>query len=494
MGKKAPSNKDLTKLAVQLKKCGFKREAMSIRDIQCGHPRDYATAQIWGLSNYGNSAGVVINEMALQNIATAYACITLRAQILSCLPARVYKKTGEEKDYADQHPANWMWNDTSDDFLTAFNVREAAHGHVLMRGNSYFEIGRNFRGQAARAYLLDPRRMNIILPIGFNPTDTAEREPDNKIYRYQEPGRGEERFDRTEIIHVANWSGDGFDGWAPLSLFRESLGLTAAANRYTSEYFKKGGYPLGFLTKPGITGTKLKETVGKEWEEWHSGVENSHKVGFLSGGLDWRNVGFNNNDSQLLQLREFQKKEMAQIFRTPLALLADNDQPISNIEYVILQFIIFTLLPDMKRWEGELDRTVFTPRERAMGYCIEHDPSEIHRCDLKTLSEVEKTEIGTGLSTPNEIRRKKGKKGYGEVGDKPLIMSSQYTTLEAVASGLTLKMKQTSSGSKKSDQPDSNENRMINRVAKAYAKMKHEDREKAMSLLVSLNGQGQLPQ
>lgn len=492
-----PTDKQLGKLQKQLDKCGFDREASNLRSyreratartVQGGGTTDPNTAQILGLSAY-NTIGVNLTEQTAQNISTLYGCVTLRAQCLATMPLSCFRRVGPDKldeEVAYDHPVHWMWNHEPDDFLTAYNAREAASGHVDLRGNAYFELHRNFRGQAVKAYLLDPRRMNLKFPMGYDANDTSQLAPNSKIYEYTEPGKAPEKFDRSELLHFAGYSFNGLEGIPPLSLFRETLGLTIMANRYTSEYFKKGGAPLGFLTKPNVITKAQRDSLRDEWNELHRGLENSHQVGVLSGGLDWKNIGFNNNDAQLLGLRQFQRVLVAELYRIPLPLLTVDEAP-ESIETLQLQFIMFTMLPIMKRWEAEMNRVLFTPKEK-FTYFVKHDPEIFLRADAKTSAEVDQIRTRNSLSMINEIRRRDGKRGI-EGGDTPIVMASQMATLKAVLDG-TANLKTT--GNPKSDQPDSPEARKVNRIARAYSKLSESDRKTVMGMMVSMNGHGSL--
>lgn len=504
---KPPTPKQLDKLEKQLEKCQFNTEASNLRQLRAkvsrqeadrasgrtynaartvdgGSPSDPATAVIWGLHAYGNSAGINITEQVAQNVSTLYACIAIRAQCLATMPISCFRRSSKDKldkEVAHDHPVHWMWNHEPDNFLTSFNSREAASGHVDLRGNSFWELGRNFRGQAVRAYLLDPTRMQIRPPLGYDAADIAQHNPGYPLYEYTEFGKPHETFDRSEILHIANFSYDGLTGIPPLTMFRETLGLTVAANRYTSEYFRKGGRPLGFLTKPNILTKQQRDSLREEWQELHSGVENSHNVGVLSGGLDWKDIGWNNNDAQLLGLRTFQRILVAELFRTPLPLLTVDAAP-ESIETLQLQFIMFTMLPIMRRWEGEMNRVLFTPKEK-FSYFVQHDPEIFLRADAKTMAEVDQIRVRNSLSLINEVRRKHGLNGI-EGGDTPIVMASQMATLKAVLDG-TANLKTT--GNPKSDQPDSPQNKMVNRIAKAYSRLNETDRKKVMGMMVSMN-------
>lgn len=440
------------------------------RTVQGISPSNPMAAEIWGLSGYmDQTAGVSVNENSAQNVTTLFAAITLLAQTLAALPVGCFRKTKEDdRENADQHPANYLFNKSPDDVMTAYNYREALQGHILLRGNGYSEIVRNFRGQAIELYLLDPRAVHPRI-------DIKTKVP---VYDYAQPSGRPIELDRTEIQHIPNFSTNGIIGLPPLTVYRETLGLTIAANRYASEYFAKGGRPLGFLTKPTLIQRKERDSLRDEWQEMHGGIENSNQVGILSGGLDWKNIGMSNNDAQLLELRQFQKYEIATMFRIPPFLLGDTSQPISSIEFIMLQFAIFTLLPWMKRWESEMNFKLFTPKER-FNYYLEFNSDGMLRGDAKSRSEALKAELQNGALTVNEWRRIMNRSPI-EGGNVPLIMASQIAKLEDVISGKA----NLDTTNKKSQPAD----KQVNRILAAYKKLPPNDKSKVRDLVISLNG------
>lgn len=447
------------------------RERISARTIQGVQPSDPRVLEMWGMNGEPSSAGVYVDEQSAQNVGTVYACVTLRAQSLSSLDVVCRKrKPNGDKEIADQHPCHWMFNNSPDEISPAYNIKETAHGHILLRGDSYFELIRNGRGQAVEAHLLDPRRMSVEL-------DNQQKLP---IYHYSQPTGPRIQYDRSEVLHILNWSHNGLKGIPPLTLFREQIGFTIAANRYSSEYFRKGGRPLGFLTKPGYIGDKEKESHRDEWRELHGSLDQSHNVGILSGGLDWKNIGMSNQDAQLLGLHQFNKYQIATIFRCPPFLVGDVSQPLASIENVMLQYIIFTVLPDVKRWEGQMNMKLFTEKER-FTYSVEFNLDSILRGDAKSRSEAFQIQARNGALLTNEWRRAENRNSV-EGGDIPLIMASQIAKLEDVISGKA-NLDTTGKKSKPADPGGT-----VNRIAKAYKKMSPEDRQKVKDIVVSMNG------
>lgn len=450
------------------------------RTVQGVSPLDSKLVEMWGLLGPSNS-GIYVDESSAVNVATVYSCISLISQTLAALPIGCFRKEpNDDRTPVDDHPSYWLFNKSPDEIMTAYNVRETAQGHCLLRGNSYFEIVRNYRGQAIELALLDPRKVSLEIKDELSEYGTYRKVP---YYCYSQPIGPRIDFDRSEVLHFTSWSTNGISGVAPLTLFRESLGLTMAANRYAAEYFRKGGHPLGFLTKPGNISLKDRKTLQEEWLELHGGVENSHQIGVLSGGMDWKSIGLSNQDSQLLGLRQFQKYEIAEIFRVPPFLLGDVEQPVSNIEFMLIQFLIFTLLPIMKRHESEMNMKCFTYRER-FNYYLEYNADAILRGDSRSRAESFQIMARNGALKVNEWRRKENMNSVPH-GDVALVMASQMATLEDVVTGKTLQNKSDPADKKTTI---NKKEQQFGQLVEDYMSLNEHDRNRLKGLIVSLNG------
>lgn len=467
----------------------YKRDLLSESNVartqDAGDLKSVRQMQVWGLNLGGSAAGVNVDENAAINLTTVYACVSLRSQLLASLPVGCFRKLpNDDREAVDQHPAHWIFNKSPDEMMSSFNATEASEGHVLLRGNSFFEVVRNNRGQAMEAYLLDPRHMTIKVD---QEKGTGLHVPS---YEYSE-GRGTPiKFDRSEILHFANFGNNGLVGVAPLTMFRESMGMSVAANRYAAEFFSKGGYPLGFLTRKGTVHKTERETFREEWDYMHGGgPHNSHRVALLTGEMSWQSVGMSNADSQLLGLRQFQKYELASLFRVPPFLIGDVEQPLSDTEFIFLQFAIFTMFPTVKRREGQMNLKVFTKDERHK-YYMEHNLDAMLRGTFKERQEAFQIMARNGALLIDEWRRKENMPNLPEgLGKIPMIMASQTATLENVING-TVDLG-TASGSTKAKK-DVPKEKQMERMAKVYERMSPHDRTRFKDMIVSMNGKGKL--
>jgi HK97 family phage portal protein len=383
------------------------------------------------------TAGMVVNEDTAMNYSAVYAAISLISECLAILPRKIYKSVSSDDDNdrteMKRHPAWKILNRSPDKWRTSYSLFETMTAHAALTGNGFAEIIRNGRGQAIEAHLLNPYSVHIEVVSTGSP-----------IYHVTETnGGGPKELEPWQVLHLRAPTWDGFIGKSPVTRARESIGLGLAAERFGSKYYS-GGHVKGFLTKPNRIGRKEKETLRQEWYDWHGNLDNAFNVGILSGGMDWRDVGMSNTDAQFLQTRKFQVIEIARWFRIPPHMLAELDRAtMNNIEHLLIEFVTFTMLPWVRRWESEMDMKFFTEDEQ-YHYYTQLSLDGLLRADSKSRAESLERQLRNGVLTPDEWRAMENRPAHQNgIGAKPLIMASQLMTLDAVANGQGMLDKQT---------------------------------------------------
>lgn len=383
--------------------------------------RDPAMKDYFSLSD-PTYAGIRVDENKAMNLAGVYRSVGIIAGLMGSMSIKPYKDDDEDRIEAN-HPSKRILEISPDGIISSMAWRETMTAHALLRGNGYSELVRNTRGQGLTAHLLDPRQVSVVWE-------------DNIPYYHVMRAKGPpDVLDRSQMIHIAALSWDGFEGKSPVTLARESFATALAAERYGATFFGNSARPLGFLKKATNLTHTQREHLRQEWSEMHEGPENYWKIGVLSGGLEWENIGISPKDAEFLGTRQFQLREIARWFGVPPHMLGDADKTsYNNPEHMMIEFLTLTMLRWTKRWESELRMKLFT-RVEQLSYYSEFNMNSLVRADTITQTEADRSEIQNGVSTVNEVRRRHNKPGFGEIGDKPLIMASQLATLEQAASG-----------------------------------------------------------
>lgn len=406
-----------------------------------GPQSSLAELDLWGVSNDPNN--IVVTDSTALTLMPFLAGVGLISESIGTMPINVWKvrKSGG-RDIADQHPAMYCLQKTNNGWMTPTVFKSFAQGCLLMSGNAVGEIVRNFRGQAVEVHHWLPRNTQYGVDGNGDPMygimGTAYQSPTLPVVEFNRNTSmlpKPEWFAYTECIHLKGFSTDGYIGRSPIAMARNALALGLTIEQFGMRNYTKGR-PVGFLTKPERMTKDQRNDLREEWREMYEGVQNALKVGVLSGGMDWKAMGFTNDDAQFLQTRQFQVLEIARLLRLPPHMLGDLSQATeTNIEQLFLEYITMTLQPWTTRWEDELNLKLFTPKEQFI-YEVEFDYDSFLRGDKLNTAKVDEINLKNGARTLDEVRLRDGMNPYdGGIGSQPFMMASQLDTVQNVVDG-----------------------------------------------------------
>lgn len=398
-------------------------------------PSDSRAIELWGRNEIGSSSQAL-------NLSAFFSGVVLISEAMGMLPIKVYKerKSGGW-DYQDQHPTNYCFQHTVNGWQTPTVYKSMAQAHRLMSGNSVAYIRRNGRGQGCELKSFLPVNTRFYVKKDGTPRyglrDAPYAEGDGLLMvDGATTGAQYDWYDYDEVLHSKAFGLNGYTGLSVLKVAAASLNFSHTVEEFGNKFFNKGR-PAGFLTKDARLQPKQLEKIREEWADLQAGVQNAFNVGILSGGLKWQAIGYTNDDAQFLQTRDFQILEIARWLRIPPHMLAQLDKATnSNIEQLMLEFIIHTILPWVTRDEEEINLKMFTPKEQSMGYKAFYDTDAFLRGDSLTRAKVEEMDIRNGKRTLDEIRLCSRLDPYPDsLGSGPLIIASQLDTLKNVIDG-----------------------------------------------------------
>lgn len=394
---------------------------------------------LWGISDNPNH--ITVTDSAALGLSAFWAAVTLISEAMATMPLKVYRRRKDGgRDWAYDHPTNYCFMKTTNGWQTPSTFKSFAQGCLLLTGNSVSEIIRNGRGQCTELrHWLSRNTMYGVDAVGapmYGVMGTAYQSPTLPIVvwkNYELPKA--QWFTYDQCLHLKGFGTDGYLGRSVLATGRTSHALSMTVEKFGERVFTKGR-PTGFLSKDGSLSKQQRDQIRLEWKEMYEGVHNALTVGVLSNGLTWEQMGFSNDDMQFLQSRAFQVLEIARWFRISPHLLGDLSQVTeANIEQLMLEFITYTLLPWMVRWEEEINLKCFTPMEQ-FSYFVEFDIDSFLRGDKLTQAKVDEADIRNGKRTISEIRLRDGFNDYEDgSGKQALIMASQLGTLISVENG-----------------------------------------------------------
>ncbi len=358
---------------------------------------------------YQTTAGTPVNEWNALTLPAVYACIGLISDAIAQLPIRVYRQTESGREHVAGHRVEQMLNQEPNDRQTAFSFRKTMISHVLSWGNGYAEIERTNGGEPVAMYLALPDRTNPELTM------------DGELIFHTTIDRQTKTIESPDIVHIPALGFDGVVGYSPVAVARQALGLAKAQEEYGARFFANDAKSGGFIKHPG----KLSEQAVHNLRESFAaqgGPENAHKPKVLEEGAEFQQTTIPPEDAQFLESRTFQIGEVARMYRVPLHMIQEVSGSTSwgsGLAEMSMGFVRFTLAPWMTPIEQEMNRKLFTQREREQGYYVSHDTSDLLRGDLTDRSEYYTRALDpeTGWLTREEVRASEDKDPLDEQED-----------------------------------------------------------------------------
>ena len=342
-------------------------------------------------------AGPVVNSDTAWRSTAVYACVRIIAGVIASLPLYTYRRKGpDDNELALDHLLFSVLHKQPNPIMSAFSFWEAGVAQVLLNGNLYALIGRNYGGDPLDLKLINPKRV------------ATEEKNGRLIYTITLDDGYQAVYDQDDILHVPNIGWDGLKGMSTISAGMQAIGLSMAAEEHSARFFSNGAQPGGVLKYPKKLSPDQAEQLRDYWTRKHAGLENAHVPAILTEGGEFEQITINAEDAQLLESREFQVVDIARLFGVPPHLIGEVSKTSSwgtGIEQMSIGFVNFTLRPHLKRIEQEINRKLF----RTNRFYSEFNVSGLLRGDVKARHESYRIARGSmqepGYMTINEIRK-----------------------------------------------------------------------------------------
>lgn len=335
-------------------------------------------------------AGVRIGSDMAMRLTAVWSCVRVLAEAAGSLPLFVYERRGDGKVRAVDHPLYQVLHGQPNRHQTAIEWTEMQIAQLALRGNAY-----NWIDMSGGRLQLVPMHPDRTVPELDSKTDSL-------VYTYTNAAGKREVYLEEEVLHVKILSMDGLRGLNPIEHQREAMGMAWAAEDYGARFFANDATPRTVIEHPN----HFKDDEGydrfrRRWQKNQAGA-NRHMTAILEDGLQIKQLGISNEDAQFLETRKFQIAEIARIFRVPLHMINELDRAtFSNIEQQSLEFVIFTLLPYLRKIEQAITAKLITRPER---YFVEYLAEGLLRGDQAARSAYYSRGIHDGWLTRNEVR------------------------------------------------------------------------------------------
>jgi HK97 family phage portal protein len=296
-----------------------------------------------------SATGVRVSADTAMRASAVWGCVRLISETIASLPLSIYSSTpdGGRKE-AKGHPIYTLLHYRPNRLQTSTEFIQMLTAHALLRGNGYGRIVPGPRGPVDQILPLNPDRV------------TPEELPGGGVrYRVIEMDGQTSVLNDEDVLHLRGIASAGVVGLSVIEHARETVGLALATESYGARLFSQNARPGGVITHPLKLSAEAAARLSASWQAAHSGLANAHKPAVLEEGAKWEQVGMTNEDAQFLATREFQAEEIARWFGVPphmIGLTSKSTSWGSGIEAQSINFLTYTLLPWLRRWEQTIAR------------------------------------------------------------------------------------------------------------------------------------------
>jgi len=340
----------------------------------------------------GTSSGIAINEYNALTVSDVYKCDRVIRETVAMMPWKVYETQPRGRKEAKKFPLFFLLHDEPNPHMSSFTYREMMVSNLNLWGRHFSYIERGKHGQVIGLWPLRPDLCRFEVKDGV-------------MWFYARPMNGPEmKYWDDEILYIPGLTRDGYHTYSPIALHRETLGLSKATEVFGAKWFGSGMHASATIDHPGNISKEAAARLKEQFEERHGGLQSAHRLMVLEEGMKFNTNEIPPEEAQFLQTRQFQRSEIAGLFRVPPHKIGDLSRAtFSNIEQQDLEFLRDCIAPWLERIEQACNRRLLLPAEKGRFY-IEFEIKGMLRGDTAARSAWYHARFQTASMSPNDIR------------------------------------------------------------------------------------------
>jgi HK97 family phage portal protein len=269
---------------------------------------------------------------------------------------------------------------------------------LLLEGRAICFINRDGANRVKRLEPLDIARVVPQMLVDEKTGDIARK------YVYTKRNGKQLVYDASDVLDfVLQLMPDNLGHYSPLVLHRNSIGLVIAAERYASNLFASGGVPPLALQGPSMSPQAAERANEQMDQALRNSRDRNRNVVAVPAPYELKDLGFDPQKQQMIELRKFQISEVSRIFNVAPAMLHDlTGGTYSNVEQQNLNFAQQTITPLVELMEQEMNLKLFPSRSNTN--FVEFSLDGLVRGDFASRMTGYATSVQNAIRTPNEIR------------------------------------------------------------------------------------------
>lgn len=341
------------------------------------------------LSGPPGDAGITVNEHTAMGLSAVYRAASLIASVAAALPLHTYVDGTKDRVstslLVDPHPD-----------MSAYELWRITYLHRVLWGNAFLLKERDGVNRIKSLIPVPPSRVTV------ERVPRTERVPSGKRFRYEDDWGSVRNLDSFQMLHIPGLGYDGYQGYSPIQLARQGLGMALAAERHGAKLFGSGNMLSGLLKTEQKLDQQQVDAIKARWQTMMQGPDHAHEVAVLGSGAEFQSLQMPNDDAQFLESRRFQVSEISRLFGVPPFLMMETEKSTSwgtGLEQQAIGWVKFDLHP---QWLAPTEQRItkeILPAGRYSKYVVEG----LLRGDSQARAEFYRTMREVGAFSANDI-------------------------------------------------------------------------------------------
>lgn len=360
---------------------GIEKKSVSLTDI--------SALEIFG--SVPTASGVSVNASTALRVPAVLQAVRLISETVGSLPCKLYSDSDGDKEAAKDHAGYKLVHDRANEWTSAGQLRADLTADALLHGAGYAVVDRASDGR--------PIFLRRLAPGAVQRQFEDSGEP---FYIVTDKARKQVRLSFRDVLYLP-----AFGSFSPVTAGKEAIGLAMILERHGSQFFGSGARPSGIVSneKPAgdnDNGAKTIANILKSFRRWKESANGDPLI--LDGGWKFDQPAMTSTDSQFLEHRLEQVREIARVFGVPPHMLFELSRATwSNAEQMGATFLQLCLRPWLDRWQDAYATVLLTEDEQAEFY-PEFVIDDLQRADAAGRAEIFGKLVAMRAMTPNEVR------------------------------------------------------------------------------------------
>lgn len=364
----------------------------------------------WGNGTY---SGKHVDDESAMRVTAVWACNRVLAETVASLPGGIFERDSEGNMKKIDHELGEVLLESPNGDQTSPEYFEAKMTNQGLRGNAYSIVDRGARD-----------RINSLTPVEACNTEVKRLDSGALQYRVNDRGRWE-TYPQEKIWHWKTFSRDGVVGLSPIGYARETMGLSMAQAEVAGKLYANGLHSSMTITVPEWIKDDKRAAVHLKLQQMYQGLANAGTPLILEGGMKADKAIMPFVDAQFAELMGMGVDDICRLYRVPPHMIAKLDRAtFSNIEQQSLDFVMYTILPYLRRIEHSVSKWLIKPSERKRIF-FRFNFEGLLRADSTARAGLYSILLQNGVLTRNEVRALENRNRLESDGmDEPTVQSN----------------------------------------------------------------------